>query len=185
MAHGGGADAIRPLDFSRCWLGHGASLAQISTFTTSSGLVTSTRQRLGKLANGMAFSRWAISRSSGEARRQSSGAEPLQATHALALYTSIMRTGPGQGPRAPKFGQLAAVAAIAYQIIMTGAEMRELRKKLGWSQQRLATELGMSVSQIANYERGTVRSTGRQVAIPKVVELALEALEARHARGEI
>ena len=68
---------------------------------------------------------------------------------------------------------------------MTGSEMRELRTKLGWSQQRLATELGMSVSQIANYERGTVRSTGRQVAIPKVVELALEALEARHLRGEI
>jgi transcriptional regulator with XRE-family HTH domain len=74
---------------------------------------------------------------------------------------------------------------ITYETAMTGAEMREFRERLGWSQQRLATELAMSVSQIANYERGTVRSTGRTVAIPKVVELALEALKARHARGEI
>jgi len=63
--------------------------------------------------------------------------------------------------------------------------MREFREKLGWTQQRLATELGMSVSQIANYERGTVRSANRPVVIPKVVELALEALEARHQRDEI
>jgi len=74
---------------------------------------------------------------------------------------------------------------IAYETAMTGAEMKELRERLGWSQQRLATELGMSVSQISLYERGTIRKTGHPVAIPKVVELALEALEARHARGEI
>lgn len=63
--------------------------------------------------------------------------------------------------------------------------MREFRNRLGWSQQKLATELGMSVSQIANYERGTARGTDRPVVIPKVVELAMEALEARHARGAI
>ena len=38
---------------------------------------------------------------------------------------------------------------IAYETAMTGAEMKELRERLGWSQQRLATELGMSVSQIS------------------------------------
>jgi transcriptional regulator with XRE-family HTH domain len=68
---------------------------------------------------------------------------------------------------------------------MSGAEVREFRNKLGWSQQKLATELGMSVSRIVDYERGTARGTGRPVVIPKVVELALEALEARHARGDI
>jgi len=70
---------------------------------------------------------------------------------------------------------------------MTGAEMKEFRDRLGWTQQRLATELGMSVSAIVQYERGRVRTKSgeRAVTIPKVVELALEALEARRARGEI
>ena len=72
----------------------------------------------------------------------------------------------------------------AYEPVMTGAEMRALRTKLGWSQQRLASELGMSVSRIVDYERGTARGTGRPVVIPRVVELALQALETREARGE-
>ena len=63
--------------------------------------------------------------------------------------------------------------------------MREFRNKLGWSQQKLATELGMSVSRIVDYERGAARGTGRPVAIPKVVELACEMLLVKRERGEI
>ena len=61
---------------------------------------------------------------------------------------------------------------------MTGTEMKEFRDRLGWTQQRLATELGMSVSAIVQYERGRVRTKSglRTVTIPKVVELALEVL---------
>jgi transcriptional regulator with XRE-family HTH domain len=81
--------------------------------------------------------------------------------------------------------QLAADTAIAYETDMTGAEMREFREKLGWSQQRLATALGMSVSRIVDYERGTTRGVGKPVTIPRVVELACEMLLVKHERGEI
>jgi transcriptional regulator with XRE-family HTH domain len=66
---------------------------------------------------------------------------------------------------------------------MTGMEMREIRERLGWSQQRLAQELGMSLSRIVDYERGSTRGVPQHpVVIPKVVELALEALSARVRR---
>lgn len=58
--------------------------------------------------------------------------------------------------------------------LMTGEDMRRLRAELGgWSQQRLASALGMSLSRIADYERGVTRGANpRPVAIPQVVELA-------------
>ena len=71
--------------------------------------------------------------------------------------------------------------------LMTGEEMRRLRADLGgWSQQRLANELGMSLSRIADYERGYTRgANGRPVVIPRHIELACEALQARRERGEV
>jgi transcriptional regulator with XRE-family HTH domain len=70
---------------------------------------------------------------------------------------------------------------------MTGEDMRRLRGELGgWSQQRLASALGMSLSRIADYERGVTRGVNsRPVAIPQVVELACEALRVRYERGEL
>jgi transcriptional regulator with XRE-family HTH domain len=64
---------------------------------------------------------------------------------------------------------------------MTSDEMRQIRNELGWSQQRLAQELGMSLSRIADYERGVTRGARpRPVQIPRTVELAMEALRNRH-----
>ena len=70
---------------------------------------------------------------------------------------------------------------------MTGSEMKDLRNKLGWSQQKLATALGLSVSAISHYEQGKVRSKSgeRRVTIPPVVELACEMLLVKRERGEI
>ena len=61
---------------------------------------------------------------------------------------------------------------------MTPAELIALRARLGLSQAALARALGMSRSQIMDYERGHDRSAeARPVAIPRVVELACAAIE--------
>ena len=65
---------------------------------------------------------------------------------------------------------------------MTGDEMRDLRQRLGWGQERLAHELELSLSRIGAYERGfTVGKTTRRAPIPKVVELACQMLLIRYA----
>jgi transcriptional regulator with XRE-family HTH domain len=37
---------------------------------------------------------------------------------------------------------------------MNAAELRKLRKKLGWSQARLAREVGVAPNSVARWERG-------------------------------
>lgn len=60
---------------------------------------------------------------------------------------------------------------------MTGSEFRAWRKRLGWTQQQAAEALGISVSQIIDYESGSKRGTDRAAPIPRVVALACQALE--------
>jgi transcriptional regulator with XRE-family HTH domain len=69
---------------------------------------------------------------------------------------------------------------------VTGIDMKVLRVRLGMTQRQLAEALGISQSQIVNYERGYTRGADpRPVAIPRVVELACQMLEVLRERGEI
>ena len=61
--------------------------------------------------------------------------------------------------------------------IMTGAELRATRKRLGMSQASLAAELGVSVSQLHNWEWGFYRGTDRPCPVPRAIELACMAIE--------
>lgn len=60
---------------------------------------------------------------------------------------------------------------------MTGPELRAARKRLGWSQKRLAGALGVPKNTLARWERGEVR-----IRHPDVLRLALEMLAIRFAR---
>lgn len=64
---------------------------------------------------------------------------------------------------------------------MTADDMRALRKRLGMTQPQLAEALDVSASTIANYEGGR---KDRLLPIPRVVELACEALLARSRKNE-
>lgn len=55
--------------------------------------------------------------------------------------------------------------------------MREWRRRLGYTQQAAAAALGISVSQLIDYETGHKRGTDRAAPIPRVVALACRALE--------
>ena len=59
---------------------------------------------------------------------------------------------------------------------MRARELKQARTRLEMSQTALAEALGMSRSSVAQYEAGTQ-------PIPKVVALAIEALEARETRS--
>jgi transcriptional regulator with XRE-family HTH domain len=59
---------------------------------------------------------------------------------------------------------------------MNGTEHRAARERMGMTQQSLATTLGISRSQLGNFERGTHRQTGRPCPIPRTVELAVRYL---------
>ena len=55
--------------------------------------------------------------------------------------------------------------------------LKVIRSKLEMTQQQLAAALGISTGQLGDYERGYTRSRPRRsVAIPRLVELAWEAL---------
>jgi transcriptional regulator with XRE-family HTH domain len=56
---------------------------------------------------------------------------------------------------------------------MTNTELRATRKRLGLTQAQLAAALGISVSQLHNYERGSDRRTGAPCPVPRLVELAI------------
>lgn len=58
---------------------------------------------------------------------------------------------------------------------MSPADFLAWRRRLGLTQHQAAEALGMSRAMIANYE-------GEKYPIPRVVELACEALEARFSR---
>ena len=59
---------------------------------------------------------------------------------------------------------------------MTAAELTALREHAGLYRAELARRLGISRSQLHNYERGRDRGTGRPCPIPLTVELACRAL---------
>jgi len=44
---------------------------------------------------------------------------------------------------------------------MTGQELRDIRQGLAWTQERLASYLGLSANHVAQLERGTRRLTER------------------------
>ena len=60
---------------------------------------------------------------------------------------------------------------------MTGPAMLAWRQRLGYSRKRAAEALGLSESQLIDYEAGIKRGTGRAALIPKHVWLACLALE--------
>lgn len=59
---------------------------------------------------------------------------------------------------------------------MTGPEFRAWRKRLSFSRKRAAEALGLSESQLADYEAGIKRGTDRPAPIPKHVALACAAV---------
>jgi transcriptional regulator with XRE-family HTH domain len=60
---------------------------------------------------------------------------------------------------------------------MTGIDLKAWRVRLGYTQAAAAEALGISVSQIIDYETGHKRGTDRPAVIPRVVALACQALE--------
>ena len=66
---------------------------------------------------------------------------------------------------------------------MTSSEFIEWRKRLGWTRAVAATALGLSASRLGDYERGKTRGRETEAPIPRVVELACEALEDRQCAG--
>jgi transcriptional regulator with XRE-family HTH domain len=65
---------------------------------------------------------------------------------------------------------------------MTGAQLRATRKDLGMTQAALAKAFGVSLSQLHNWERGEDRRTGAPCPVPRLVELACQALSCGEAR---
>jgi transcriptional regulator with XRE-family HTH domain len=55
---------------------------------------------------------------------------------------------------------------------MTADEFRNWRLGLGWTQPEAANHLGISVSSLADYERGIKRGTDRPAPVPRAVALA-------------
>jgi len=64
---------------------------------------------------------------------------------------------------------------------MNSDEFREARHRLGLTQQQMADTLEIALFTVKCYERGTW-SDGRPASVPRAIELALEALEARAHR---
>lgn len=60
---------------------------------------------------------------------------------------------------------------------MTGPDLKAWRARLGYTQQAAAEALGISVSQLIDYETGRKRGTDRAAPIPRLVALACLALE--------
>jgi transcriptional regulator with XRE-family HTH domain len=52
---------------------------------------------------------------------------------------------------------------------LTGAQVRAARTLLGWPQHRLATELGISLSEFASFEAGKSQLTVLQTSVLKRV----------------
>ena len=62
---------------------------------------------------------------------------------------------------------------------MTGAEIRTARKRLGWSQSRLAEALGVTRNTVARWELGELR-----VERPEMLRLALERLTRKYGESK-
>jgi transcriptional regulator with XRE-family HTH domain len=72
------------------------------------------------------------------------------------------------------------MVAIIFNVVyflfdMDKAELKSRRETLGFTQTSLAEVVGISANTVSRYETGTME-------IPKYMELALEALEARQIR---
>lgn len=63
-----------------------------------------------------------------------------------------------------------------YISVMDKEELKKRRERLGLTQVEFAKETGVTPTTISRYE------TGIQTPIPKLIELALEALEVRHIK---
>lgn len=62
---------------------------------------------------------------------------------------------------------------------MTPSKFATWRKAHGFSKVQAAKELGISLTSVSLYERGTRFDDNRPVVIPRVVELATEAVSYR------
>lgn len=54
---------------------------------------------------------------------------------------------------------------------MTGTQIKELRKALGYTQARLAGEIGVTANTIARYEREELRPSAPVLKLLKLMEL--------------
>jgi putative transcriptional regulator len=54
---------------------------------------------------------------------------------------------------------------------MTGTQIKELRKKLGYTQARLAEEVGVTANTIARYERDELKPSPPVLKLLKLLEL--------------
>jgi transcriptional regulator with XRE-family HTH domain len=59
---------------------------------------------------------------------------------------------------------------------MSAAEFRAWRKQLSLTQREAAAALGLSLSQVSDYESGLKRGTDRPAIIPRTVALACRAI---------
>lgn len=62
---------------------------------------------------------------------------------------------------------------------LTGEVIREWRIATGWTQEEAADELGISKSSLRNYERGDRPDKEAPVEVPKLIDWALSAINAR------
>lgn len=54
---------------------------------------------------------------------------------------------------------------------MTGAQIKELRKSLGYTQARLAEEVGVTANTVARYERGELKPSPPVMKLLKLLEI--------------
>ena len=57
---------------------------------------------------------------------------------------------------------------------MTGAQIKELRKTLGYTQARLAEEVGLTPNTIARYERDELKPSPPVLKLLRLLELSQE-----------
>jgi putative transcriptional regulator len=56
---------------------------------------------------------------------------------------------------------------------MTGTQIKELRKSLGYTQARMAEEVGLTPNTIARYERDELRPSPPVLKLLKLLELSM------------
>ncbi|HEX8282815.1 MAG TPA: helix-turn-helix domain-containing protein [Pyrinomonadaceae bacterium] len=61
---------------------------------------------------------------------------------------------------------------------MTGEQIKELRKSLGYTQARLAEEVGLTPNTIARYERDELKPSPPVLKLLKLIELSMVARKA-------
>ena len=66
---------------------------------------------------------------------------------------------------------------------MTGAQIKELRKSLGYTQARLAEEVGLTPNTIARYERDELKPSPPVLKLLRLLELSKELSKAGRKAG--